>query len=150
MSEAKRLLKLIEADVSDHDKALLRALGIQAPDDWQDRSHFDDVASVNKLFWQPAANDGIPDAESTYKGAPEKGTRDKRTLIVDCETAHKERLMMGIESLPGVFDVQDGGAYREDPSYSQIWVETELSVAELEHDLYNERWANGWVGVVEK
>lgn len=64
MSEAEELLKLQEADPTDYDRHMGKALGIQMPDSWADQDHFNAIGTIDKAFKGPSAVNDVHPAET--------------------------------------------------------------------------------------
>ena len=71
--------------------------------------------------------------------------------IVDVTTADKQELMSALTDVPGITSVEDGGMYREDNAYSQVYIEALNAVwtlKQLDELLYSLNY--DVVGIVEQ
>jgi hypothetical protein len=59
------------------------------------------------------------------------------SLGIDVGTDGVKLLISKLEKLESVTEVQDGGRYWEDNTYSQIWLKTTMNESELDDYLYN-------------
>lgn len=57
-------------------------------------------------------------------------------LGIDVTTKDKSPLVVRLRTLVSTIVVTDGGAYREDPAYSQVFISTHLTEQKLEDWLY--------------
>lgn len=57
-------------------------------------------------------------------------------FIIDTDTSTQKRVMRRLAALKSTEAVSNGGAYREDPRYSQVHVTTTKTEAELDDWLY--------------
>lgn len=71
-------------------------------------------------------------------------------LAVDVKTNDVKRLVGRLKRLKSVIAVRDGGAYWSAPFYSQVWVDTEMSEADLDDWLYRVNHGCEYVGVFER
>ena len=60
-------------------------------------------------------------------------------LGIDVRTKDKKRLIARLKGLVSTVSVEDGGAYYEDLSYSQVWLTTHKTEKELDDWLYKTR-----------
>ena len=58
------------------------------------------------------------------------------TFGIDVTTKDKAKLMCRLRRLKSTCLVSDGGKYREDPAFSQVYVNTEKDSLELDEWLY--------------
>lgn len=70
-------------------------------------------------------------------------------LGIDVRTKDKKRLIARLLSLVSTVRATDGGAYREDASYSQVWVTTHKTEGELNDWLYTTHGIE-YVGTFER
>lgn len=70
-------------------------------------------------------------------------------LGIDVRTKDKARLMARLRGLVSTVSVQDGGTYHEDPSYSQVWLDTSKTEGELDAWLYGTKGIE-YVGTFER
>lgn len=71
-------------------------------------------------------------------------------LLIDCETHGKAGLIRALRRLKSTIKVEDGGEYREDASYSQVWLDTTRTADEVDTWAYGVRVGSCVVGVVER
>lgn len=69
------------------------------------------------------------------------------SLGIDVRTQHSAKLRAALSLSPDVVSAMDGGVYREDAHYSQIWVETTMSEDELDRRLWATKHGCDYVGV---
>lgn len=67
--------------------------------------------------------------------------------IIDMRTKDQNKTIAALRMLKTTLDVQDGGMYHQDNSYSQIWLESVLTEDQIDDWLY--RRGFDYVGVVE-
>lgn len=60
-------------------------------------------------------------------------------LGIDVRTKDKKKLITRLRGLVSTVSVDDGGEYREDQSYSQVWLTTHKTEKELDEWLYKTR-----------
>ena len=63
-------------------------------------------------------------------------------FIIDCNTKGKSEGIARLEKLKSTIEVSDGGVYREDEHYSQIWITTVWTEAQLDKWLYSRKFRN--------
>lgn len=66
---------------------------------------------------------------------------------IDVETGGKGMLISKLKKLKSTISVSDGGVYWMDKSYSQVWIETELTESELDDWIYNVSFPR-WIEIV--
>lgn len=71
-------------------------------------------------------------------------------LAVDVKTNDVKRLVGRLKRLKSVIAVRGGGPYWSDPFYSQVWVDTEMSEADLDDWLYRVNHGCECFGVFER
>ena len=62
---------------------------------------------------------------------------------IDVRTKCKDRLITRLRGLVSTACVTDGGVYHEDASYSQVWLDTSKTEAEVDDWLYKLRPSSG-------
>ncbi|MFX1710715.1 hypothetical protein [Stutzerimonas stutzeri] len=70
-------------------------------------------------------------------------------LGIDVETHSASTLVRRLAPLKTTMSVSKAGAYREDPGYTQVWVDTRMTEAELEDWLYRAKGID-YVGVWQR
>lgn len=70
-------------------------------------------------------------------------------LGIDVETRCASALVRRLGQLKTTFNISNAGAYREDPSYTQVWVDTRMTEDELEDWLYRAKGID-YVGVWQR
>lgn len=70
-------------------------------------------------------------------------------LGIDVETRCVANLKKRLGDLKTTFALHNAGAYREDPAYTQIWVDTRMTEEQLEEWLYRAKGID-YVGVWER
>lgn len=68
---------------------------------------------------------------------------------IDVTTRTQKRLIRRLAALKTTIDVQDGGVYREDTSYSQVHLITTKTEAEVDDWLYKTKDDIDFVGTFE-
>lgn len=71
-------------------------------------------------------------------------------LGIDVETRTKRRLIARLAKLKTTTSVEDGGEYRQDRSYSIVYVSTTKTEEELDDWLYNTKDDIEYVGVFQR
>jgi len=72
------------------------------------------------------------------------------SLGIDVRTKDAGRLRGRLARLKSTLEVSDGGAYREDPTYSQIHLVTTKTEDELDHWLWATKHGCDYVGVFQR
>lgn len=70
------------------------------------------------------------------------------TFIIDIETHDAKRCITRLRRLVWIHSAENGGVYREDPSYTQIHVVTDKDEAKIDQWLYDNNF--DYVGVVSQ
>ncbi|MDH1555929.1 hypothetical protein N5E86_15860 [Stutzerimonas stutzeri] len=70
-------------------------------------------------------------------------------LGIDVETHCANALVRRLAQLKTTFNISNAGAYREDPGYTQVWVDTRMTEEKLEDWLYRAKGIN-YVGVWQR
>jgi len=70
-------------------------------------------------------------------------------LGIDVETCCASALVRRLAQLKTTFNISNAGAYREDPGYTQVWVDTRMTEDELEDWLYRAKGID-YVGVWQR
>lgn len=68
-------------------------------------------------------------------------------LGIDVHTKDAKRLIAKLKTLKTTMCVEDGGMYREDPTYSRVWLTTSWTEQGLDNWLYNTKHGCEYVGV---
>jgi len=71
-------------------------------------------------------------------------------LGIDVATRDLNKLRKRLEAMAKVLDLRGAGAYRADQSYSQLWLDTYWTEAELDDWLYRVKHGCDYVGVFER
>lgn len=70
-------------------------------------------------------------------------------LGIDVETRCVSNLMRRLGDLKTTFALYNAGAYRENPGYTQVWVDTRMTEDEMEDWLYRAKGID-YVGVWQR
>lgn len=70
-------------------------------------------------------------------------------LGIDVETRCASALVRKLGQLKTTFNISNAGAYREDPGYTQVWVDTRMTEEEMEDWLYRAKGID-YVGVWQR
>lgn len=70
-------------------------------------------------------------------------------LGIDVETHSASALVRRLAQLKTTFNIIKAGSYHEDPGYTQAWVDTRMTEAELEDWLYRAKGID-YVGVWQR
>lgn len=70
-------------------------------------------------------------------------------LGIDVRTEDKHMLIARLQGLVSTVRLEDGGLYREDPNYSQVWVWTHKDIEALDDWLYKTKGIE-YVGTFER
>lgn len=70
-------------------------------------------------------------------------------LGIDVETHSASTLVRRLGQLKTTFNISNAGAYREDPGYTQGWVDTRMTEDEMEDWLYRAKGID-YVGVWQR
>lgn len=71
-------------------------------------------------------------------------------LGIDVATRDAKHLVARLKRLKSVQAVRNGGAYWYDTAYSQVWVDTTMSEADLDNWLYRVNHGCHYVGVFKR
>ena len=74
----------------------------------------------------------------------------EQQFIIDVETYNKKRIISGLRKLKTTIEIEDGGEYHEDRSFSQIWITSTLTEEQLDKILCDRKDMDGFIGVVHR
>lgn len=69
-------------------------------------------------------------------------------FIIDCRTRGKSEGIARLKKLKSTIEAYDGGVYRMDGQYSQIWIDTTWTESQLENWLWQAKFRHfHYIGV---